>query len=619
MRTFGKVSTIKSPRGDYETVFRNDNRTAWYQKMLMIIESPLTFWVLVFILLFVFLQWYGQYHFYYIEQEHTFLYSTYYLYSGCMKPGGFVQLIADYFIQFFIIPYCGAFIMSVLFTVIGMLTAGIIKKIAPHSNLFVLSLVPIITLLLVHFDTNYYYSGTFAYGMMLVALYVYFYVTGLLFRVIYTFIVSALLFWLAGPVAFLFAVCIFAWELLTHFVRAYGFMLSLLLIIALSIWGVYASFVIDYRFILLPDGYFNVRLYPGGVIYYSWISIFAILLCAFFLRKRMQLRKGRKMIEHICLLVLIGFFAVYGVKKYVNFKSAFFEELDFYIRTEQWDRIIERSRGDLKNYLYKFCLNIALAEKGVLAEKMFSFDQYGPKGLYLEWNRISHISTLLSELYFSMGHISLAQRMAFESNVSTPGGMNPRMIKRLVQTNLIYGAYPVAEKYISLLEQTSYYKSWATEHRKFLWNDEAVAQDPLLGIKRACITPDNYLAEASGLDYDLRRIAECNPAHKASIEYAGVIYLLTKDLGRFKEFIDKYYGTELLPALPKSFQEAVIILSEQDPVSWEKYKIPEETILRYSGYRNQVLANKENQGLAGLLYRTYGDTYWFYFMFKNIN
>lgn len=619
MKAFEKINTIKSSRGGYETAFR-DNRVKWYQRFFSWLTTPLFFWLLVFFSLFFFLQCYAGFHFYYIEQEHLFLYSRSYLYTQLMQPGGGAQLIADYCTQFFVVPYIGAFIMSLLFTFIGILTAGIIRKTAVNSNLFIISLTPIITLLFVHFDTNYYYGGTFAYCMMLVALYIYFSIKRISFQIPYALLITVFLFWFCGPVAFLFAICIFLWELLTRFTRAYGFMLPLLLVIGLSVWSVYESLVADYRFILLPDGYFNVRLHPGMVIYYSWITLFVILLLAFFLRKRNPIRKSRKIVEHFCLLIIIALFSVYGARKYVNFKSAFFEELDYYVRTEQWDEIIVRSEGDLKNYLYKFCLNLALAEKGELGERMFSFDQLGTKGLYLNFNRVSHISTLLSDLYFSMGYISLAQRMAFESNVSTPGGMNPRMIKRLVQTNLIYGAYPVAEKYISLLEQTAYYDDWATEHRKFLWNDEAVEQDSLLGIKRKCILRDNYLAELAGLDVDLKRIAAQNPDYKTSIEYVGAIYLLTKEMGLFKDLVETYYGTPVLPALPKSFQEAIIILSEQDPESWRRYHISESTIQRYTEYRKQVLANKGNQAsLPGLLNRTYGDTYWFYFMFKNVN
>lgn len=616
MRAFEKVSTIKSSRGDYEAAFRDD-RLKWYQRLFLWLDTPIAFWLLVFSALLVFLQRYGSYHFYYIEQEHLFIDNGAYLQTKMMQPGGLAQLIADYCTQFFVLPYCGPLIMSLLFTVIGMLTAGIIKKIAPNSNLFVCSLVPVVTLLFIHFDANYYYGGTVAFCMMLTALFIYFFINSIPFRIIYALLTAVLLFWLAGAVAFLFVVCIFVWELLTRFTRAYGFMLPLLLIIALSMWGVYNSFVIDYRFILLPDGYFNTRLHPGSAIYFSWISLLAILLLAFLLRKRKPGRKGRKVIEHICLLLVISALSVYGIRAYVNFKSVFFEELDAYLRTGQWDKIIERCEGDLKNYLYKFCLNVALVEKGELAERMFSFDQQGVKGIFLEWNRVSHISTLLSEFYFSAGHIALAQRMAFESNVSTPGGNNPRMIKRLIQTNLIYGAYPVAEKYISLLEDTKFYSQWASEQRRFLWNDEAIEQDSLLSLKRKCILPENRLSEMIGLDGDLKLIARQNPAHRSSIEYAGAIYLLTKEMGYFKELVDTYYGTEVLPTLPKSFQEAVIILSEQDPEYWEKFHIPDVTIRRYTEYRKQVLANKGNQtALPGLLYRTYGDTYWFYFMFK---
>ncbi|MDR0349279.1 MAG: DUF6057 family protein [Tannerella sp.] len=616
MKTYRKVSsTIKPHNGTFK-----DNKPNRYQQVFRIFNTSLTFWILFFLFLFFFLQRYAGYHFHYIEQEHLFLYSKHDLYAKLMRPGGLSQLIADYCTQFFILPYCGALIMSVLFTVTGMLTAGIIRKTAPGSNLFVISIVPVVTLLFVHFDSNYYYGGTVAYCIMSAAFYLYFCITRIQFQLAYALVLSVLLFWVTGPSAFLFVAGIFLWELLTRFTRAYIFMLPLLIITGLSIWSVYDSLVADYRFILLPDGYFNVRLYPGAVIYYSWISFMVILLLAFLLRKRKHIRRERKIAEHICLLVVIALLSFCGIRKYVNFRTAFFEELDYYLRTGQWDQIIERSKGDLKNYLYKFCLNVALAEKGELGEQMFCYDQRGVRGLYLNFNRVSHISTLLSELYFSMGHISLSQRMAFESNVSTIGGNNPRMLKRLVQTNLTYGAYPVAEKYISLLEQTKYYKKWATEHRKFLWNDEAIEQDSLLSIKRKCILPENYLAELAGLDTDLKRIAGHNPSHKASIEYAGAIYLLTKEMAFFKDLVETCYGTEVLPLLPKSFQEAVIILYEQEPAYWEKYHIPKPTIDRYTAYRKQVLANRGNQAsLPGLLYRSYGDTYWFYYMFKHTN
>ena len=70
----------------------------------------------------------------------------------------------------------------------------------------------------------------------------------------------------------------------------------------------------------------------------------------------------------------------------------------------------------------------------------------GVEGLIVPWNKQEHVSCLLSDVYFTMGAIASSQEMAFEAFVSAMGDGNPRMLKRLVQTNLIFGDYPVAEK-----------------------------------------------------------------------------------------------------------------------------------------------------------------------------
>ena len=99
-------------------------------------------------------------------------------------------------------------------------------------------------------------------------------------------------------------------------------------------------------------------------------------------------------------------------------------------------------------------LNLALLKRGELADKLFNYPQHGIKSVYPEWDKTNISSTMLSEIYFTTGHIALAQRMAFETNENAEGIANPRMLKRLIQTNLIYGAWTVADKYISMLEKS---------------------------------------------------------------------------------------------------------------------------------------------------------------------
>ena len=588
-----------------------------YAALLAKLNTPLVFWLCVFVLLFFYLQKQLAFHFFYIEQKQLFLWSSAYFSSLIIKPAGLVQWLTGFCVQYFIKPYLGALIISALLTTIGILTAGIIKRIDRKANLFILSLLPIVLLLYMHFDMNYSYEGTIAYLLMMLVLYGYFYIGNLLYRIIYVSVFGVLLFWWAGSTAVLFTICVLLWEMANRISRAYIFILPLLLVIILAFFGGYSSWVGGYRLLFLPDGYYTYPLRPGMTIYLSWIIIPVLLLLCRFLRERKPVNQKRKYAELLFQMLFVTVLFWYSINKFTDRSFNLFHELNYYNRTEQWDKIIKRSNGEISNYLYLSLVNMALTEKGELAEKMFSFTQRGIDGLNVPWNRMPYISALQSDVYFSMGHIALAQQMAFEANVSMQNS-SVAMIKRLVQTNLIYGAYPVAEKYIDLLMQTKYHKEWAREHRQFLWNDDAIEKDFLLGIKRKCIPYTNSLVKANTLHIELEDIAKQNPLHKASIQYLGALHLLSKNVSFFKNLLETHYGTDVLPTLPKSYQEAILIIWEQEPAYWEHYSVSASVIQRYNEYKNIVLTNRGNTaGLPNLLKRSFGDTYWFYYMFVN--
>ena len=100
------------------------------------------FWLIVFGALFAFLQMCFEYHFYYIEQSQLFLFSEAYIRNKLLLPGGFSMLVAEFLVQFFIRPYVGALVTAVLLTGVGVCTAGIVKRIAPVSGLFILYVLP---------------------------------------------------------------------------------------------------------------------------------------------------------------------------------------------------------------------------------------------------------------------------------------------------------------------------------------------------------------------------------------------------------------------------------------------------------------------------------------------
>ena len=576
------------------------------------------FWLIVFGSLFAFLQTGFEYHFYYIEQSQLFLFSREYIMSKMTLLGGFSMLVAEFLLQFFIQPYIGALVTSALLTGVGICTAGILKRVAPVSGLFILYLLPLLALLFMHFDFNYRLQGTVCYLMMTALLWGYMRIRNDYFRLFAGCLLAPLLFWLAGSVAVLFVGMVCLFEVLRKTPKCYLSLIGVAEIVLLGVATVYFSMMGEYRWVFEPDLYYHYTLHPKSVIYYSWISLPLIFLAAFFFRNK-EFLSGKKLFVGISCTVQLAVIIVilwWGIPKYSDAKTLRLKKLDYFARTEQWDKTIEECKGKLTNFLYMCHLNMALANKGELSDKMFNFDQRGSQGLLVQWNRSENISCMLSDIYFTMGATASSQEMAFEAHVSAMQDGNPRMLKRLVQTNLIYGAYPIAEKYISILEKTYAYRGWARSQRRFLYNDEAVQRDPVLGVRRQMLPDQNSLAMINGLAGDLELFMQKASANSPALQYLGAMYLLAKDLGGFKALVEKYYGTKFLPTLPVHFQEAIIVMSEKEPDYWKRFNISESIASRFANYKEQVLANRNNSALAGLLNRSFGNTYWFYFMFK---
>lgn len=576
------------------------------------------FWLIVFGALFAFLQMCFEYHFYYIEQSQLFLFSEAYIRNKLLLPGGFSMLVAEFLVQFFIRPYVGALVTAVLLTGVGGCTAGIVKRIAPVSGLFILYVLPMLALLFMHFDFNYRVQGTVCYLMMMALLCGYMRIRNDLFRLVAGCVLVPVLFWLAGSIAVLFAGMVCLFEGLRKTPKWYISLIGVAEVLLLGVGTVYFSLMGEYRWVFGPDLYYHYTLHPKEIIYYSWICLPLVFLVAFFIRNKNSLsgKKWRAGISCIAQLAMIAAVLWWGMPKYSDAKTLKLKKLDYFARTEQWDKTIEECKGKLTNFLYMCHLNMALANKGELSDKMFNFDQRGPQGLLVQWNKSENISCMLSDIYFTMGATASSQEMAFEGYVSAMEDGNPRMLKRLVQTNLIYGTYPVAEKYISILEKTYAYRDWAQSQRKYLYNDEVVESDPILGTRRRMLPDRNSLAMIKGLAGDLALFLEKGPANSAALQYLGAMYLLAKDLEGFKALVEKYYGTEFLPVLPVHFQEAVIVMSEKEPDYWKRFNVSETIVARFTDYKKQVLANRNNSAIAGLLNRSYGNTYWFYFMFK---
>lgn len=284
---------------------------------------------------------------------------------------------------------------------------------------------------------------------------------------------------------------------------------------------------------------------------------------------------------------------------------------DSYIEKEDWSGLLEYVDGAgklrAKDIAY---INIALASEGRLAEDAFSYIQIGPDGLFPQWQKLPYEGRILANIFYQAGHVSLARRMAFESDVCCAPKHDGNMIKILVKTNLIYGNWKIAEKYICLLERDGGKNAaWATSQRRFLDNMEAVLADDEYGPRSKCIPEENFIIYRRGYDVDLRDIIKANPTFSNAVDILGVYYLLSLDFDDFKPFLDEYAGTETLSSLPRSFAEAACMMSEINPGYWKSVGVSTDTFRRYTDFKKRLA--------SGLSTEEYNDTYWVYVMRMN--
>lgn len=158
-------------------------------------------------------------------------------------------------------------------------------------------------------------------------------------------------------------------------------------------------------------------------------------------------------------------------------------DYDFLVRTEQWDKIIEKAeKKPATTPLSVSCVNLALSQKGMLADRLFEFYQNGGEGLFPTFTRdmISPVST--AEIFFRLGMVNDAERYMFEAQEAIPNyRKSARLTRRIIECEIINGNYKVAAKLLRRLQKTLYYGNWANQTMALLGNEKAINRHPIYG------------------------------------------------------------------------------------------------------------------------------------------
>ena len=553
--------------------------------------------------------------FFYREQQQIFLFDSEYVLNILKTIGGLATICSQFIIQFFKVPLIGSLVTALIGGVSGWLFWLTLRKIHPALYLLPLAFLPILFQYLYLIKDSYHYEGLIAMLFWSLALSLYSYGTrkfNWTYRTLIGCLLAIGLFYTMGSVAVLFVLSILLFDILQKSERWYASFIPLLLLLIVGSLCVLGGSKPDYDYVFWMKDYVEYFIELEPFYGFSWQIALLVMLLFFLSRYLDHIKTYLKALVAVALLALSGIYYTQTALQQRNKDFYALMQMFHYIDTEQWDAIISSADLNYNNYLHLNCLNLALSHKGVIQTDLFKYPQSGIQSLVSKYQAHIEESFLFSQIYYHVGITSLAYNFAFGTSVGITHG-SPVMTKLLIKSHLIYGQYPAAEKFISLLEKTWAYHEWASSQRKFLYNDLAVENDPELGTKRKSLSSDKDLfANIIGLFDNLMIILEENPQNKAALDYTIGILLLSKDLPAIKMFVERFSGTEVLPTLPEPLQQAVISYAEHDPDYCRKYGVTDKVLSEFSLFKQRVLGLRHARQDITAGIADYRPTFWYY-------
>jgi hypothetical protein len=591
----------------------------------------------------------------YFLQQSAFLTDNLFFMRFAKYPGGIADYISEFIAQFFLFDTLGSFLIVLVASILGIIAIDVVNRVAGKLKLN-FSIFGIILLCSLLLQCNYHYP--FYASVRLLIAFAFIWIFTILaskypkIQIFAAFFLAAILFYLAGGAAlFVFTISAILiqirflfrksdWLFLPVFAVFSGFLPYLaykyLFLVDFSL--VYAITHSKSPMILFYDA--DYKLYA----LYSMLPVLALLGLIFRKFKRptepmadkssdlgsvlpiIEKRSktiGKPNIERrkmpISPALWLGFqFVLLSVLAIVSFNFTFDKTrrdqilVSFYGANGEWDQVIKTAQGLSEYNLFTNVeYNKALANSGKLSSNLFNCNQLaGSNGLFIDGAVTSDVLFICSDQYYDLGFMNESQHWTFEAQTIFPN--SPRLMKRLVQINLVNGKYGLAEKFLHRLNENMLYHDWVAKYASYISDTSLVERDPEMAAKRKCEPRDNF--NAANFKQKLDKLIEGNTANKMAFDYLMSAFLLENDLASFMSMLLSNQSTIKQP-LPRSWDEALVLhyyLLGRPPTS-DEIQFSRNTMTRFAGFVKAMKPfGNDWQAARQSLKDEFGTSYWYY-------
>ena len=557
------------------------------------------------------------------EQYLMFLFDTGYFLERIVLPGGLADYISEFLVQFYYMPVLGGAIIALLLMGIQATVWGLMKQYGARHDFpgYLLSFLPSIALWCAMGDQNVLLSFVVALFGALVIGWIHNRFHNRLVKVVFELVSTALVYWFLGPVVFLYAALMIGDTLKNALQKGNvfsGIGYSACILILTIAWILLTTQTLQYPLYRIFAG-LNYYRYPGAIsplpfVVMVWavvIPFLGMIPCRQKSLQKLQQSKAVMVLSYVLVIVASWF----GIK--ASFDEMTYEliDYDFLVRTEQWDKIIEKAeKKPATTPLSVSCVNLALSQKGMLADRLFEFYQNGGEGLFPTFTRDMTSPVSTAEIFFRLGMVNDAERYMFEAQEAIPNyRKSARLTRRIIECEIINGNYQVAAKLLRRLQKTLFYSNWANQMMALLGNEKAINQHTIYGkLRKYREKKQDFLFSDQEMDQMLGLLFLNDNHNKMAYEYLMCYELLQRNMEKFVQYypLGRFVGYD---HIPRTFQEILIgnwMKTHSDPRTIP-YSVDAQNVNNTLNFIQLYMQNPKNPQLNQ---QPYVSNAWYYVM-----
>jgi len=488
------------------------------------------------------------------EQYQMFLFSWDYLMEHLALPGGMGVYLSEFLVQFFYNTYLGAAVVAVVLTAIFLLSVKISQKITSGYNVVALQILIPVLIWIYAGDINMLFA--FPVSMLVAQVCTLGFIgIGHDKKIWLQILLLPVIYWLINYCVWIYALLTSIYIVNNNANRFHASTIVVMQMLGLVFFIVWVAYfpVRNYPF---SDLFCGIDYYRGHMYVPFWQHLAAIS-CV--LVPLIKLKKVSRIVDY-CLLSAVAVAGVAGcIVKYDSEWYSYYK-IDYYSRTQQWDRLLDYAKkNNLQSDMAATGVNLALAMTGQLPDRLFDFYQPGNEGFLstFGYNLLSCAPTAEACHYLGMNNSVLRYNFDLQSailNCKSSG----RFFRRIAESYLLNRRYDVAQRYLTKLKQTLFYRSWALEAESCLYDEEKIKANSEWARMLKLRFEDGLNFSHVHLDQMLVYLFEKCPDNRMALDYALCSCLVRRDLMTFvKHFpcFTKYFGVANIPEI---YQQAFL-------------------------------------------------------------